>query len=99
MTRVVLNQSAIDDLSKAPAVPILENVGGQVAERAAQLAPKRTGAGAASIHAEAEVDGESAVAKVSWAPEFFYLYFHEMGTSKMSARPFLRPALDGTYNP
>lgn len=72
----------------------LERVGEQVAERAASAAPKRTGSGAASIHAE-RVGGE---VRVGWDRDHFYLLFSEVGTSRMSARPFLRPALDGTYD-
>lgn len=97
MTRVVLHQGAIRALGREGAVPIVQAVGEQVATRAASAAPKASGRGAGSIHSESGVDDTSAVAKVSWSPTFFYLYFHEVGTSKMSARPFLRPALDGTY--
>jgi HK97 gp10 family phage protein len=61
--------------------------------RAAQAAaPKRTGAGAASIHAEAILDGGEWVVDVSWTRERYYMYFHERGTRYMHARPFLVPA-------
>jgi HK97 gp10 family phage protein len=72
----------------------LERVGEQVAERAASAAPKDTGAGAASIHAE-RVGGE---VRVGWDNDHWYMLFPEVGTSKMSARPFLRPAADGKYS-
>lgn len=93
MTRVDLNLAAIAGLGKV-VEPDMLRVGEQVAERAQELAPKRTGAGAASIHAEV-VDGE---VRVSWDPEHFYMLFQEVGTSEMSPRPFLRPALDEQYD-
>jgi HK97 gp10 family phage protein len=72
----------------------LERVGEQVAVRAASAAPKDTGAGAASIHPEV-VNGE---VRVSCTPERFYMFFPEVGTSRMPARSFLRSALDGKYD-
>lgn len=62
-----------------------------VAENARALAPKRTGKGAASIHAERTGPAEF---KVSWDQEHFYMQFAELGTEKEAPRPFLRPALD-----
>lgn len=98
-TRVVLNRSALEDLTRSADMQRgLQTVGDQVAQRAASDAPKSTGAGAASIHCEVTTEGGEAVARVSWDAAHFYMYFHEVGTSRMSARPFLRPALDGTYN-
>lgn len=99
MSRIVLNRGAIEAIGKQPAASILDDIGAQVAGRAAMQAPKRTGAGAASIHQETSVDEQSAVSRISWDDKHFYLYFHELGTSRMPARPFLRPALDGTYTP
>lgn len=73
-------------------------VGDRVAERAAQAAPKRSGEGAASIHAEVANDSDGRHVRVSWSAERFYMLFVEIGTSQMPARPFLRPALDGRYD-
>ena len=39
-----------------------------------------------------DVDG--AFVNVSWDNDHFYMLFHEIGTSKMPPRPFLRPALE-----
>lgn len=93
MSRVILNRTAIrslaDDLGVKQA---LQKAGDQVAVRAASAAPKLTGAGAASIHAEASGDG----VRISWDEAHNYMFFQEVGTSRMSARPFLRPALDGS---
>jgi HK97 gp10 family phage protein len=65
----------------------------EVVERARHMAPKRTGAGAASIHKEPREDsGEVVGYDVSWDTEHDYMRFHELGTEHMPARPFLRPA-------
>jgi HK97 gp10 family phage protein len=60
-----------------------------LAMTAARLAPKRTGAGAASIHAEPQPDGSW---RVSWGRGRDYMRFSEFGTKHEAARPFLRPA-------
>lgn len=99
MARVTLNLVELKLLLGGPAVMgDLQRVGEQVAERAASAAPKATGAGAASIHAEV-VDGpDGRHVGVGWDDAHFYMLFPEVGTSKMGPRPFLRPAVDGTYN-
>lgn len=95
--RVVVNRAALDAFHTEVGTQVVDRAGSLVAERAADLAPKETGAGAASIHHEVELESGVPVAKVSWEPDYFYLLFHELGTSRMPARPFLRPALDGAY--
>jgi HK97 gp10 family phage protein len=64
----------------------------EAAERVVQVAqaraPKRTGAGAASIHKERHGDGYA----VSWDPAHNYMAYAEFGTEKETAQPFLRPA-------
>lgn len=93
--RVDLDKHAIAELdSDDAAEDLAQDVGDRVASRARHLAPKRTGEGAASIHAETDVDDESAYADVSWDKDHYYMYFQEVGTEKMPAHPFLRPALD-----
>lgn len=67
----------------------------QVVERAKSLAPRRTGALAAGIHYELDVDEHGLDARVSYDAAQWYGIFAELGTSKESPRPFLRPALDG----
>jgi HK97 gp10 family phage protein len=63
--------------------------------RAAQsAAPKATGAGAASIRAEARLTDLSPGVAVSWDRDHFYMYFMEKGTRYLAARPFLVPAVD-----
>lgn len=71
----------------------LENATEPAAEEVVKIAQRRapaaTGAGADSIHHEP--DGRGGF-RVSWDPEHDYMRFHEHGTEKMNARPFLRPA-------
>ena len=65
-----------------------------VVARAQRDAPKRTGRGAASIRAEAVLDGREWVVYVSWSQDRYYMYFQERGTSRgIEARPFLVPSL------
>lgn len=61
----------------------------QIARLAASLAPKLTGALAASIQAEEQLDGTW---RVSWGRNVPYGIFQELGTEHHSAQPFLRPA-------
>lgn len=95
--RLVLDEAAIDDLlDDDETLELLQDVGDEVADVARGKAPKRTGAGAESIHAEVEVDDEGGFADVSWDSDHYYLGFAETGTSHQPATPFLRPALDET---
>lgn len=99
-SHVVLNDAALRALMRTEETrDTLQSIADQVADRARQAAPKRTGEGAASIAGEV-VDGVYGYeARVSWDSDHFYLLFAEVGTSSLPARPFLRPALDGSYNP
>jgi HK97 gp10 family phage protein len=91
------NEGALGDLLHDSAIEaLMQEAGDAVAANASSGAPKRTGAGAASIHAEVESDDQSAYADISWDPQHFYMFFAEVGTEHESARPFLRPALDST---
>ena len=60
-----------------------------IARMAERLAPKLSGAGAASIRAEEQDDGTW---RISWDKEHDYMRYPELGTEEMSAQPFLRPA-------
>jgi HK97 gp10 family phage protein len=59
-----------------------------VASAAKRRAPKDTGAGAASIHAEKSGNGYL----VSWDQAHAYMEYAELGTRTRRAKPFLRPA-------
>lgn len=92
------NRSAIADLAfDEDTEDFLEDeVGDPLAEKARAGAPRKTGAGAASIQAVVGEDSESSFVDVSWDAEHDYLRHHEEGTEDMPARPFLRPALEST---
>lgn len=91
-TTVRLNQRAIDDwASSHDAQEVLRDLGEQVVSDAQRDAPKRTGAGAESIHYEIDHDSKGAVVRIGWDDEHWYMIFSELGTSQQSARPFLRP--------
>lgn len=84
---VKAQRSALRKAARAAVKPIIQD--------ARTKAPKRTGKAAKSIHASIKGTNGKVEAKIGPRPKYFYLQFHELGTSKMSARPFLRPALDG----
>lgn len=95
--RFVADRRAMRDVSFSPPVrDYVDDLGDDVAERARQLAPKRTGAGAASIHAEAGEDRGGAYADVSYDEAHSYMAFAELGSEHEPPQPFLRPALDQT---
>lgn len=100
MAMVKLDRKAILAIRRSHEVTeALFRVGEAVADAARDAAPKATGAGAASIHAEpARLRNGVYNVRVGWDEDHFYMGFHELGTSRMSARPFLRPALDRRYD-
>lgn len=85
---------ALDHLDEVPeVVEALQDIGDDIAERAKALAPKRTGALAEGIHAELGRDPIAGLeVRVSYSKDEFYGLFHELGTEKNPATPFLRPA-------
>lgn len=92
---IVWNPLGLAELPFHPALlgEILDDVK-PVVRGARADAPKKTGAGAASIHSEPVlVNGMPGVA-IGWDREHYYMRFHEQGTVRLPARPFLVPALD-----
>ncbi len=89
-----VNGREFDDLDQMPeALAAMLDLGVEVANGAAALAPKRTGAGARSIRAEyAAAAGGGREVRVSWDRDHFYMGFAEFGTEHQRATPFLRPA-------
>lgn len=78
---------ALEQAVKAGAEPIRAD--------ASQRAPRRTGKLAGSIIVEPDEKGKTqASVKIGPEKDAFYGLFHEFGTSKMAANPFLRPAMD-----
>lgn len=93
MTQIRLNLGAIEAWAgSSDAKRILDKLGEEIAADAAATAPRATGEGAESITHEVGEDADGAYVRVSWDRDHFYMFFHEVGTSRMSARPFLRPA-------
>lgn len=99
--RVLIDRARMEALASDPGlVKVLSEGAAQVVEKAQASAP-RSGlpdGGAESIGFELTINyiGRPE-ARVSWDKEHFYMWFHEHGTSKMPARPFLRPALEEVY--
>ena len=93
--RVQVDASAVARLAEDPDMAaFLDDVGAAKADRARELAPKRTGRGAASIDHEVGVDDDGAYARVGYRPEGYYMAFVELGTSDTTPDLHLRPALD-----
>ena len=91
-----MDEAGIRSLAKDPAMgPLLLEASAPDLANARGWAPKRTGAGAASIHAEAVLDGPEWTARASWDQLHRYMKFHELGTRYMPAEPFLVPAFEG----
>ncbi|MGI8682073.1 MAG: HK97-gp10 family putative phage morphogenesis protein [Mycobacteriales bacterium] len=108
--RFIIDAAEVDDLLDGPEVEdLLQEVGDMVADRASEHAPKDSGEGAASIHAEVHRGDDATAfpstftpeddvptAYIGWDEDHFYMGFAETGTEHQPARPFLRPALDQT---
>lgn len=94
--RTVIHQGEIDRLKADPDLALeMLAIARPIVAAARSGAPKDTGAGAASIHAEAVLDSREWVTLISWDREHFYMRFHETGTRELPARPFLVPAAKG----
>ena len=95
-TRVVLRQHEIDDMLHDPWIAdMLLDAAVPVVRDARAGAPKRTGAGAASIHAESVLDGPEITAHISWDRDHFYMSFVDLGTHVLPPLHFLEDALEG----
>lgn len=93
MNRVRVRAAALAAFGRDRAVvQATKPVADAAAQAMAARAPKDTGAGAASIHAEPAPDGTGW--RVSWDRAHFYLSFPELGTEHQPARPFARPVAD-----
>ena len=95
---VQLNK-AVDDLADDMQKEIFNAIDRSVevvARDAEAGAPKDTGAGAAGIRTETGTTryGKPYGSVVCGEGDEYYMGFHEYGTSKMPARPFMRPAAD-----
>lgn len=70
---------------------LLDVAEAKVVRPARVRAPKLTGFGASTIHAEARLAGTAWEIDTSWSQDAFYLKFHELGDRYMHADPFLVP--------
>lgn len=92
---VITNQRELDALLRTPAArQMMLDVAAPHVSEAQAAAPRDTGAGSASIHAEAVLDEGKWAALVSWDQRRFYMYFHEVGSRSLPARPFLVPSFE-----
>jgi len=95
MSRIEWNQDGIPAILRDPSMrDELLNAAEPRIELARAAAPKRTGLGAASIHAEAVLDGQEWEADVSWTQEHYYMKFQEEGWRYRGPHPFLAPAFE-----
>jgi len=73
----------------------MDRVGQFCAERASANAPVYRGTLRASVTYKVEAHGEAVEAIVGVGRKAFWAWFQELGTRKMAAQPFLRPAVFG----
>jgi HK97 gp10 family phage protein len=94
--RVDVDEQAVRDVAGSLDVrDLLMESARPIVGTAQALAPKATGAGAASIRSEPVLDGDQWTVRISWDRAHFYMYFSDRGTVHLPARPFLEPALEG----
>ena len=92
MVKIINNSDAFLDAVKTNAETILSIVARKIAASARQIVPVDTGALKSSI----EIRQESLKAHIG--SDLHYAGYVEAGTSKMSAQPYLRPALMGNLH-
>ena len=94
--RVVINERGIRDIvGSADVRDLLLEVADPIVDGARTLAPKRSGLGARSIHAEDVHDGFEWTVRIGWTTERYYMRFQDEGTQYIDARHFLELALEG----
>lgn len=81
-----MQRGVLRDALRSAARPVVASAKSKV--------PVRTGALKKGIAQRVSVKTSSAEAIIGFRAKDFYGRFIELGTSKMTARPFLRPALD-----
>jgi len=93
---VVIDFEAVEEFFQSEAIKAtVMDAAVEPTRRAQAAAPRATGAGAQSIHAEPYLDRRNKEwqARIGWERVRFYMYFHERGAKHLPARPFLVPAL------
>jgi hypothetical protein len=92
--QVVVYEDVIDRmLTSSDVRDMLLDVSHPVVLQARARAPKKTGAGARSIHTQMVLTGDEWEALTSWDQQHYYMRWHETGSRQLPARPFLVPAL------
>lgn len=93
--RTVINEAGMRALMRSPEMRrILLDAARAPVRRMQALAPKRTGAGAASIHGEAELDRGEWTVRMSWDRTHRYMRHQEFGTKRgVEAKHFLERGL------
>ncbi|MGW3608942.1 HK97-gp10 family putative phage morphogenesis protein [Micromonospora sp. NPDC005163] len=93
--RVTVDERAVDAVVRSVDMrDLLLEAAEPIEARVVAGAPKASGEGARSIRSEPVLDGPDWTVRISWDRAHFYLYFHDRGTRRLPARPFLEPALD-----
>jgi HK97 gp10 family phage protein len=93
--RIVFNERALDELFESPNGPVAKDLARRairVRTAAMRLAPVDTGRLRSSISHELAADARGFVATIGTNVD--YAAHVELGTSRMRAQPYLRPALD-----
>lgn len=98
MDEVIARLKALDPAMQAAAKDGLESGAEKMEARIQAGTPVKTGNLKASIKA-GPVTGGGAHLKVEIKTEVDYASYVELGTSKMSARPFMRPGFNAAKNP
>lgn len=93
LNKVQINEAGMAALARSIEIrdAALDAGESRVARPAQVRAPKRTGFGASTIHAEAQLAGSEWEIAVSWSLDANYMRFPHFGTRYMDADPFLVP--------
>jgi hypothetical protein len=80
---IKLDEAAIRALGHSEQVRVqLEHLGSEIAQAAAEYAPKRTGAGAASITSQVGLHGPVLEDDIGWDSLHYYMRFQNEGTAR-----------------
>jgi hypothetical protein len=91
--RVEFDERGMSQLARGPEIreALLDTADARVVQPARARAPKRTGFGASTIHAEARLETTGWEIDASWGLEANYMRHQQFGTVHMDADPFLVP--------
>lgn len=84
----------IEAIMDGPVMEDVERRANQIADRARRFVPIDTGALQGTIRVE-DGDDETILVKAGGQGDVDYALYVELGTSKMMAQPYMRPAIDG----